>query len=309
MGRSDSRSQDMTDPSDATRELVLEPWDSPDHLMAPWFEKARRERREHYASRRPGKRPLKRALITMVHNEPVFLPIWLGYYSRFFDPRDIYVLDNETTDGSTSRDGFVRIPVAQDRVNHTWMVRTIEELQHDLLGRYDVVVVTDVDEIIAPTPALGSLGKYLDRFDEEWVNCLGYELLHLRNSEPPLALDRPILHQRRCWYFNGAYDKAALATVPMQWRPGFHGRTDFNFNPDPDLRLIHLHRMDFDICRERHRTRSRRLWAPADAREGWATHNQIADGEAFEKWFYEDSGFEGFEMRREDIQPIWRDVV
>ena len=35
-----------------------------------------------------------------------------GYYSRFFAPEDIYVLDNDTSDGSTDRDGFVRIPVA-----------------------------------------------------------------------------------------------------------------------------------------------------------------------------------------------------
>ena len=57
-----------------------------------------------------------------MHNEAVFLPLWLRYYSRFFAPEDIYVLDNETTDGSTERDGFVRIPVAHDAVDHTWMV-------------------------------------------------------------------------------------------------------------------------------------------------------------------------------------------
>ena len=68
--------------------------------------------------------------------------------------------------------------------------------------------------------------------------------------------------------------------------------------------------MDFDIRRERVTARAAGgCGRRSDAREGWATHNQIADGEAFEKWFYEDSGFEGFEMRREDVQPIWRDVV
>ena len=52
----------------------------------------------------------------MVYNEAVFLPIWLRYYSRFFAPDDIYVLDHESTDGSTSGSGFVRIPVdARDR--------------------------------------------------------------------------------------------------------------------------------------------------------------------------------------------------
>jgi Glycosyl transferase family 2 len=285
---------------------VLEPQDSPDHPMAPWFEKARRERREHYASRPKLRAPPTRALVTMVHNEPVFLPIWLRYYSRFFRPDDIYVMDNDTTDGSTDRDGFVRIPVEHDRVDHEWMVRQAEELQHDLLDRYDAVLVTDVDEIVAPVPERGDLGEYLDGFDEEWVNCLGYELIHMKDREAPLRLDRPILDQRRYWFFNGAYDKAALATVPMEWRPGFHGRADFHFNPDPDLRLIHLHRMDFGICLERHRVRQQRAWNDRDAEEGWAAHNRIVDEEGFERWFYGDSGFEGFAIKPELIPATWR---
>jgi hypothetical protein len=289
--------------------IELAPYDTPEHLMAPWFGKARRERREHYAHQRRRLRRRRRAIVTMVHNEAVFLPIWLSYYSRFFRPQDIYVLDNDSTDGSSDRPGFVRIPAAHDSVDHHWMVDTIQDLQHDLIDRYDVVVVTDVDEIIAPVPTRGTLGAYLDRFDEEWVNCLGYELLHRRDREPPLRLDRPILDQRRHWYFNGAYDKAALATVPMTWRPGFHGRADFQFNPDPDLRLIHLHRMDYDLCLERHRTRERKPWAPVDDEQGWAIHNQITDEARFARWFDEDSSFAGFDMHLEEIQPIWRGLL
>ncbi len=187
--------------------VELEPQDSPNHPMAPWFGKARRERRARYATRsRPPRAPRSRSIVTMVHNEPVFLPIWLSYYSRFFEPGDLYVLDNDSTDGSTSGNGFMRIPVSNASVDHTWMVRTIEELQRELLERYDVVVVTDVDEIIAPVPEHGTLGDYLDGFDEEWVNCLGYELIHMRDREPALDLERPILDQRRYWFFMCAYD-------------------------------------------------------------------------------------------------------
>jgi hypothetical protein len=292
-------------PEDAPR---LEPQDSPNHPAARWFTKARRERRDHYASRPKLKRPPKRAIITMVHNEPVFLPVWLGYYGRFFGTEDMYVLDNDTTDGSTVGSGFTRIPVVHDRVDHTWMVRTIEELQHELLGHYDVVVVTDVDEIIAPVPQIGDLGQYLDGFDEEWVNCLGYEILHLKDSEPPLELSRPILDQRHHWFINGAYDKAAIAMEPMRWRPGFHGREDFHYRPDPDLRLIHLHRADYDICLERHRLRSQRQWADRDARDRWAIHNQIADAAEFDRWFYDDSCFDDIEIRLEEIPSTWRGV-
>ena len=66
------------------------------------------------------------------------------------------------------------------------MVRTLEAHQHELLERYDMVLTIDVDEIVRPNPEWGTLGQYLDRFDEEWVNCLGYEILHLKDREGPL---------------------------------------------------------------------------------------------------------------------------
>jgi Glycosyl transferase family 2 len=293
-------------------EPVLEPQDSPDHPLAPWFSLwrgDRRERRERYQAHegRPPARK-RRAVITIVHNEPVFLPIWLRFYSRFFGSEDIYVLDNESTDGSTDRDGFVRIPVERDSVDHTWMVRTLEGLQHELLDRYDIVLVTDVDEIITPVPERGTLGDYLDSFDEEWVNCLGYEILHLKDREAPIDLARPILNQRGYWFANDAYDKAALATVPMTWRPGLHGRQDFQFQPDPDLRLVHLHRMDYQICLERHRTRERRAWAEHDVREGWAAHNRITENAEFDRWFREESNVGGVKVTLEQIRTTWRGV-
>ena len=65
------------------------------------------------------------------------------------------------------------------------MARTIGEHQARLLDDYDVVLVTDVDEIVAPAPDFGTLGDYIDRFEESFVNCLGYELLHLADREGP----------------------------------------------------------------------------------------------------------------------------
>jgi len=275
--------------------------------MARFFEGQRERLRERSAAR--GERPPNRsAVITMVHDEAVFLPIWLRYYSRFFGPGDIYVLDNETSDGSTAAGGFVRIPVAHDRVDHTWMVETVAGLQHELLERYDVVLVTDVDEIVAPDPRLGTLGDYLEGFGEAWVNCLGYELLHLADREPALVPEQPILGQRGYWFANDAYDKPALATEPMLWQPGFHHRADGHYNLDPDLRLIHLHRMDYEICRERHRLRSRRPWNELDAREGWATHNMITEGAEFDRWFYGDSSVGGIPIVLERVPDEWREA-
>lgn len=280
------------------------------HPLEEWFESARQWRRWRYASYDPAKATRKRrAVVTMVHNEAVFFPIWLRYYSRFFAAEDIHVLDNESTDGSTDGRGFVRVPVSHGMVDWTWIVRTVEAYQHELMERYDAVLVTDVDEIVAPDPEWGTLGQYIDRFDEPWVNCLGYELLHLKDREPPFRPDRPVLDQRAYWYANDDYDKPALATEPMSWKPGFHRRADNGFSLDPDLRLIHLHRMDYDTCLARHRRLAARRWSREDTASGRASHNRITDEEAFERWFYEKSSDTNIGIALERIPSAWRRLV
>lgn len=280
--------------------------DHPHPIPVNWFAAMRLQRRERLAAMAPGKGAEKRrAVVTMVHNEPVFLPIWLRYYSRYFAPDDIFVLDNDTTDGSTAGDGFVRIPVSHDRIDHTWMTDRVQELQHELLDRYDVVLAIDVDEIVCPRPERGDLGLYIDELEEDYVNAIGYELVHLADREPPIDLEQPILDQRRHWAANDAYDKPALAMVPMSWVPGFHERADGKQNFDPDLLLIHLHRMDFDLCRKRHLLRSARAWNDLDVERGWAAHNRIVDEESFRQWFYFDSGVPGIEMEIQKMPESW----
>jgi hypothetical protein len=245
--------------------------------------------------------------MTMVRDEAVFLPIWLRYYSRFFAAEDIYVLDHGSADGSTEGGGFVRVPVEHDTVDHAWRVEAVEQQQRRLLEEYDVVLAIDVDEIVVPEPDWGTLGEYLSGFQEEYVNCLGYEVLHLRDREPMLQLELPVMEQRGYWFAAKGYDKPVLATEPLSWKPGFHSRTDERWNLDPDLWLIHLHRVDYEICQERHRAWRDRAWSDQDLSRGWAAHNRITDDEEFERWFYEGSSAEeDAEIVVERIPARWR---
>jgi Glycosyl transferase family 2 len=283
------------------------PADDLGHPLDEFFDRIHEHRGRRYASYDPARPNGRRsAVVTMVHDESVFLPIWLGYYSRFFAPEDIHVLDNDTTDGSTDGGGFVRVPVAHDMFDDTWRVRTVEDYQHDLVERYDAVLVTDVDEIVVPDPEWGTLGEYLDRFDEPWVNCLGYELLHMRDREPAFDPARPVLEQRGYWYANDDYDKPALATEPMHWKPGFHRRADDEFTLDPDLRLIHLHRMDYEVCLERHRRLRARQWNREDVALGRGSHIWNVDDAEFERWFYEESSDKNLGIALERIPDSWR---
>jgi hypothetical protein len=289
-----------------SRVSVPEPQSGVRHRLADHFDSLRRTRSERRSDCDGGRK--SRAALTIVRDEPVFFPIWLRYYSQFFEAGDIYVLDHGTSDGSTAREGFIRVPLTHDTVDHAWMARTIGEHQARLLDDYDVVLVTDVDEIVAPAPDFGTLGDYIDRFEESFVNCLGYELLHLADREGPYDPARKVLRQRGHWFANDLYDKPALTTRPLRWRPGLHRTMDGSMRPDPDLYLIHLHRMDYEVCLARHRYRQARAWNERDLELGWARHNRIADDAEFARWFYEDSNVGWTEIVLEPIPAAWRDV-
>jgi len=244
----------------------------------------------------------------MARNESVFLPIWWRYYSQFFQPEDIYILDHESTDGSTSGPGFVRIPVSNPVVDWGWHRDMLQQQQHRLIERYDVVLCTDVDEIVAPDPRTGDLGEYLIRFRGDFVNCRGYEILHLKDSEGPLDFTQPLLEQRLHWYFNPAYSKPLLARVPMFWHGGLHARVDGLTNDDPSLYLIHLHRVDYDTCLARHHQRMSWMWNKRDLDEGWGYQNRITEAEPFLHWFYKES-CSGTPINVERIPDYWRGLI
>ncbi|MDQ3762350.1 MAG: RICIN domain-containing protein [Actinomycetota bacterium] len=252
--------------------------------------------------------PVSRAVMTIVRNESVFLPIWLRYYRQFFSAQDMYVLDHQSTDGSTKGHGFVRVPVSHPEFGVGWQLDVVQSYQHELVGRYDVVLYTEVDEIVAPDPRLDDLGTYIDRFDEDFVTCQGYEVLHQKDHEPPFDPTRPVLGQRFMWYANPVYSKSLLASVPMLWNGGFHERHDGQTNNDPHLYLIHLHRMDYDICLARHLDRVRFPLAQMDRDRSWGYQNRIVDPAWFSSWFFHDSG-SSMPIHPEFIPQWWRDLV
>jgi hypothetical protein len=250
------------------------------------------------------------ALLTIVRNEPVFFPIWLRYYARFFHPSDIYVLDHGSTDGCTSGKGFVRIPIEHPMVDVLWVRDTVQAHQHRLLQRYDAVLYVDVDEIVAPDPHWGRLGDYIDSFTGEVARCRGYEIIHVRDAEPPLDLTRPVMEQRFHWFPNPMYSKPALARIPLQWIPGFHECRGLKQEPDPNLYMIHLHRMDYELCKARHHARARAEWDDQNLKRHWYYQMRIQDEPEFGRWFYGDTVSDGrVSLCTEPVPPQFRTLI
>ncbi len=237
-----------------------------------------------------GKR--RRAAFTIVQNEPVFLPLWLRYYGRYFDAADLYVLDHDSTDGSTDGLGTRCNLVGVHRdlsFDHAWLNGTVTAFHAFLLRSYEHVLFAECDEIVVANPALfRGLDDYIDRFQDRVARCTGFEVVHYPAKEPALCFDQPVLAQRRYWHASRFYCKPLLSSVPMSWSLGFHEATYFpDLQPDPNLFLVHLHRIDYATCAARHRETAARNWNPSDVEEGRGLQNRLVEGEeAFKTWFF-----------------------
>ena len=200
------------------------------------------------------------AVFTRVKNEKYMFPLWLRYYSRYFAGRDMYVLDNDTTDGSLDDGGFQRIIMSHKSAwDDPWMTRMVCKCQRELLRNYRYVIYTDVDEFIVPDPRkYRDLIHYIQLFQKDCVQCMAYTVAHDFDNEPPLDFNKPVLSQRSRWAYMGAgWGKTSLARIPLDWSVGQHDCVQNKHRDiDNDLYLVHLSMLDVPMCQQRRIDRS-----------------------------------------------------
>lgn len=224
------------------------------------------------------------AIFTICKNEPLFLPIWFNYYRQFVPLDDMYVLDHQSDDGSTTNLECNRIVVENELAfDHAWVTNTVKDMQRRLLDHYEVVLFTEIDEIVF---AKEGLDKYAREYKHNAIKCQGYDLIHMP-VETPLMLGRPILEQRKYWYFSPTFQcKPYLAKVPLDWSYGYHGAHGVSEMAD-DLFLIHLNRMDYGLAYERNLSRQKFKMHQGDKAAGYGYQKHL-QGEEFANWFYND---------------------
>ena len=206
---------------------------------------------------------MKKAVFTMMSNEKVMLPIWLSYYSRYFKPDDIYVLTHNSSDEHMSRSRKEYVFHEEERnygelFNPSNQRQIVKEFQQKLLGLYDYVLYTDIDEIVVADPDLYTgLNEFIELADKDYYYCKGYEVIHNRELEEDMNLSQGLLAQRKWWAFNVAVSKPLLSRVPLDWINGFHQLEEHTSKEsvlrhiDPRLYLLHLKRMDWKMSKDR----------------------------------------------------------
>jgi hypothetical protein len=238
-----------------------------------------------------------RAVFTVVQNEPAFLPLWLRYYGGQFEASDIYVLDHESTDRSTEGigDRCQLVPIhREDSFDHRWLRSTVERFQSFLLCSYGSVLFTEVDEFVVADPTrYESLGSYIEGMEGSAACCTGYNVVQYPD-EAQLRFDRPVLSQRRNWHPSRRYSKRLLGRVPLSWGVGFHKEYNASdAHPDPELYLIHLHRVDYGLCLDRHRSAASRNWNEADRQHRLGWQSRVVDSDEFRDWFFHGPDLDG----------------
>jgi hypothetical protein len=227
------------------------------------------------------------AAITMAYNESAFLPIWLNHYGSALGAANLFVIDDGSTDGSASDRGSYNYLRKERAVfDEDDRALLISEFHKQLLNAYDIVIYTDVDELIVVDPKLGlSLADYLARDDFDYKTTVGFNVLHDVKGEPPISLDRPLFAQRRYAQFSIGYCKPAVSKVPMNWGAGFHFNRGRPHKFDVNLFLFHLRAMDLETARTRFRKLRGLVWSNNSLSKQHGDHFRLHEPEYLQRFF------------------------
>jgi len=177
--------------------------------------------------------------MTFARNEQLRLPIWLKHYQQFVDNQDIYIIDQNTTDGSTDNLPCNIIKEPNEKVfDHIWLRKMLTKNLREKLLIYKIVVLLECDELMF-TINNKKLNEYLiQKYADKKLNgatsiCdivqCEYEIDYINTI--------PISKQRNYWYnWKGACKHTIHTFNNYELDNGFH-----NGNGKIDDNLITLH--------------------------------------------------------------------
>lgn len=191
----------------------------------------------------------KIAALTMVRNDIFFLGKWTAYYGAMLGKENLYIFfdGEDQTVPECAQGCFTKLlPRVEGNVQASDRKRIdiLSEFAAGLLGRYDMVIGTDIDEFVIVDPSLGkSLPEFLSDLetgDFNSVSALGCDVIQNIRKEKELDKSAPLLSQRRYARLSTRYTKASVLCRPVQWGSGFHRTRKGNYHIVPGLYLFHF---------------------------------------------------------------------
>lgn len=221
---------------------------------------------------------MKIAIVTQVYNESFFLPIWLNHYGPLFGYENLFIIDDGSTDNSTS-DHRIRTLI---RKKHTVLdeddrALLVSLFHEELLRFYNIVIYVDCDELIVVDPKCGlSLVNYLRQIDRDQTNVIGFNVLHRVAFEGGLDVNMALFEQRKFVHFSPEYCKPLISRTPIRWLARFHASNKVPAY-DVNLFLFHLRAVDFENSKRRIKTLNTIQLSTNALHKGQGTHFQLRE--------------------------------
>jgi hypothetical protein len=193
------------------------------------------------------------AVVTMTRDEGAMLHRWVRHYGDAIGHQNLLVLDDNSSDGSTTDLGCPVLPLPTlpggQEFERTRM-RLINGFAEGLLACRDFVIFVDVDEYLIPDPAkFAGLREYLAaRRDWPVIAPLALNVVHNVRCEGPIDPNRLVLDQRSFAKFMPGMCKPSIKQVPARWAAASHG-IGRQYAVDPELFMLHLKFYDQDHLR------------------------------------------------------------
>lgn len=185
----------------------------------------------------------------MARNEGRPLRRWVDYYAGEVGNDNVFVVDDNSEDGSTENlpCAVLRIPhLRKERFENSRMA-LVSGLAAGLLAAFDAVLFCDGDEFVVADPLIHpSLRHFVAaRTGRTAVGVLGLNVVHDVGREAALDESLPILGQRQLAKFLPRMCKPSLKWEPVSWARASHG-LEARFEIDPELYMFHMKFADRD---------------------------------------------------------------
>jgi len=203
------------------------------------------------------------ALITMVYQDEFFLKLWVDYYSRFTDRKNLFIISHgpqEYVEDIARGCNIMQVnrhePYAgMDSDRWSFITKFGSGLTH----MYDNVIYNDVDEVVVLDPTAGSnVIDYIENIprEREVITPFPVEVVHRRDIEHDYDYSLKMLAQRKFVRVNGRYAKPCITRRDIFWNPDGHASNYPKLFLDDNLYLFHLKWFDTKFHFMRHDLRS-----------------------------------------------------
>lgn len=214
------------------------------------------------------------------YNEELLLPYFLRHYETVAEK--IFVFDGKSTDRSLEilrthpkvvvEDGAGGFSTHADgKYNEPVLMKIRNEAYKKSIGKSDLVIVVDIDEIIYHPNLLGRLASLLSE-GAKIIQVAGYEMV----SMSPPSEDAQIYNEIKSGFQNHRYNKAAIfrPEIDIKYHFGCHDQdadAPIVDHASSGIKLLHYRFLGPIHFAEKYRKRLRRFHSESLEKK-WGTH-------------------------------------